>query len=273
MPEAPELEVVKDFLNKEVRGVEVLSGRVLRPNVLRPLAGEFASDVAGRTIDRVERRGKFLVITLSGDRLLVVNPMLTGAFQYCEPSQRVFKRTFIILELANGHELRYLDDRQMGRVYYVTSGQLDQVPQFQDMAPDVLDDMPFEEFERRLKGFHGEIKGVLTRGRVVAGIGNAYADEILFAAGIYPYRKRKQLSEEELRELHRQSRQVIEDATAVVRKQMGQDIHVKIRDFLKVHNKGGQPCPQCGSPITQITANKRITSCCRQCQPGMLIKR
>lgn len=80
MPEAPELEVVKDFLNKEVRGVEVLGERVLRPNVLRPLAGEFASDVAGRTIDQVERRGKFLVITLSGDRLLVVNPMLTRAF-------------------------------------------------------------------------------------------------------------------------------------------------------------------------------------------------
>ena len=273
MPEAPELEVVKDYLNERVRGVAVLSGRVLRPNVLRPLAGDLASDVAGRTIDEIDRRGKFLVITLSGDRLLVVNPMLTGALQYCEPAERVFKRTFIILALSNGWELRYLDDRQMGRVYYVTSGQLGEVPQLEGMGPDVLEDVSFEEFQQRLRAFHGEVKGILTRGRVISGIGNAYADEILFAAGVYPYRKRKQLAQEELRRLHQQSRRVIEEAIETVRERMGDKIHQKVRDFLQVHNRGGQPCPHCGTAITQITANQRITSYCRRCQPGMLVKR
>ena len=273
MPEAPELEVTKDFLNERISGATVLSGRVLRPSVLRPLAGDLAEDVPGRRVEDIRRSGKFLVFRLSGDRLLVVNPMLTGAFQYCAPTERVFKRTFIVLSLSTGHELRYLDDRQMGRVYYVTEAQLGQVPQLFDLGPDVLEQTSFEEFERRLSRFHGEIKGILTRGRVMSGIGNAYADEILFAAKLYPFRKRRSLTREELRRLYEQSRVVIEEAISEVRKRMGDNIHLKIRDFLKVHNKGGKPCPRCGGNISQITANQRITSYCRQCQPGMLISR
>jgi len=136
----------------------------------------------------------------------------------------------------------------------------------------VLSDISLEEFTERLKKFHGEIKGVLTRGSLVSGIGNAYSDEILFAAGIFPFRKTRSLKPQEVDELHRQCRQVLEDAIAVLRERMGDAIHHKIRDFLKVHNKGGQPCPVCGNNITQLTANQRITSYCRHCQPGMLIR-
>ena len=272
MPEAPELEVTKDFLNARVKGAQIISARVLRPIVIRPLAAGLAADAAGRTIGQAQRQGKFLLLGLSGDRMLVVNPMLTGAFQYCPSSERTFKRTSIIFSLSNSDDLRYLDDRQMGRVYYATEGQLGQIPQFEDMGPDVLEQTPFEDFQRRLGHFHGEIKGILTRGRVISGIGNAYADEVLFAAKIYPFRKRKELTDEEMRRLHALSKVVIENAVAVVRRRMGDKIHVKIRDFLQVHNKGGSPCPRCGTAITQITANQRITSYCRQCQPGMLLK-
>ena len=129
-----------------------------------------------------------------------------------------------------------------------------------------------DEFQQKLKQFHGEIKGILTRGRVISGIGNAYSDEILFAAQIYPFRKRKDLSDDEVRSLYDQSRQVVLNAIPIVRERLGDDIHLKIRDFLKVHNKGGEPCPRCGNTISQITANKRITSFCRRCQPGMLLR-
>ena len=83
MPEAPDLEVVKDYLNEHVRGQTVESARVLRPTVLRALAGEFSADISGRTLGTFERRGKFLLTRLSGERWLVINPMLTGAIQYC----------------------------------------------------------------------------------------------------------------------------------------------------------------------------------------------
>ena len=272
MPEAPELEVVKEFLTDRAAGTRIRSASVIKPSVLRSLRGDMPSDIRGRTLEEVQRRGKILLLYLSDDRVLAINPMLTGAIQYCPPAERALKRTCITLSLSNGRELRYLDDRQMGMVYYVSADQLDQVPRLNEQGPDVLDGFSFEEFERRLRSFHGEIKGVLTRGRVIAGIGNAYADEVLFAARVYPFRKRKALTPEELRRIYDRSREVVEEAIPVLRERMGEDIHVKIRDVLKVHNKGGLPCPRCGSPISQVTANRRITSYCRKCQPGMLIR-
>jgi formamidopyrimidine-DNA glycosylase len=271
VPEAPALEVTKDFLNQRASGSKILDVSILCPGVLRPVVADFEADAPGRVLKDVGRRGKFLLVDLSGDRVLLINPMLAGALQYCEPSARVYKKTFVVLKLSNGFELRYLDDKQMGRLYYTTEERLGEVPGFDDMGPDVLAETSFSDFRDRLKPFHGEIKGVLTRGRVVSGIGNAYADEILHDAKIYPFRKRKALSEDELRRLHESARAVVEDAIGVVRGRMGDDTHIKIRDFLKVHNKGGSPCHRCGANITQITANRRITSYCRTCQPGMLI--
>jgi formamidopyrimidine-DNA glycosylase len=230
------------------------------------------SDIVGRTFTDANRRGKFLILTLSGDRAVVINPKLTGGLQFCPPKQRVLKRTCILLELSGGSHLRYTDDRQMGVFYYVSNDQLKEVPGLNEQGPDVLYTMTLDEFKERLKGFHGEIKGILTRGRVLSGIGNAYADEILFAAKVYPFTRRKQLSDDELQRIHKCARQVVLDAVSIVRDRMDGQLDHKMRDFLAVHNKGGQDCPDCGNRISQITANKRITSYCRRCQPGMLIK-
>ena len=272
MPEAPDLEVIKDFLNAHAQGQTVESASVLRPTVLRSIAGDFASDVQGRTFGPFQRQGKFLLGQLSGDRWLLINPMLTGAIQYCRHQTRMLKKTSFVLGLNEGSDLRYLDDRQMGMVYYVTEDQMADVSRLQEQGADVLAGISFPEFQARLKRFHGEIKGVLTRGAFISGIGNAYSDEILFAAGLSPFRKARSLSTEELARLHEQCRLVVEEAIGVLRDRMGDNIHVKIRDFLKVHGKGGQPCPNCGGNITQLNANQRMTSYCRKCQPGMLIR-
>ena len=272
MPEAPDLEIIKDFLNRRVAGTTVTGARVLKPTVLRSLAGELPEDIAGRDLIQARRRGKFLLLELSQDRWLVINPMLTGAIQYCRASLRVIKKTCLFLELPDGMHLRYLDDRQMGKVYYLPGDQMSQVPMLQEQGPDVLDGISFEDFQIRLRGFHGEIKGVLTRGAFVSGIGNAYSDEILFTAGLSPFRKSRSLSKTEIQELFEQCPRVVDSAIEVLRARMGDDIHIKVRDFLQVHNKGGQDCPRCGGSITQLTANQRITSYCRKCQPGMLIK-
>ena len=272
MPEAPDLEVIKEFLNARILDARVESCQVLRPTVVRSLAGDIPSNLPGRTLLSVAREGKFLTLAFSGGRCLVVNPMLTGAFQYLESAERVQKKTCLVLELDQGRQLRYLDDRQMGKVYYIEDGQEDEIPQYTKLGPDVLSGVSFDEFKTRLKKFNGEIKGVLTRGAFISGIGNAYSDEILFAAGLSPFRKCRSLKEEELSVLHAQCTRVLEDAVVVLRERMADEIHKKVRDFLKVHNKGGQACPNCGGNITQLTANQRITSYCRHCQPGMLIR-
>jgi len=272
VPEAPDLEVIKEYLNRKVAGQSVSSVRVVKPTVVRSLAGDLGSEVVGRRVEGFERRGKFLLAGLSGDRTLAINPMLTGALQYCEAKEKVMKRTCVALGLSGGRELRYLDEKQMGMVYYVDGKGLEEINRLEGQGPDVLSPGSFEEFKARIKPFYGEIKGALTNGRVLAGVGNAYADEILFVAGVYPFKKTRSLSEEELRRIYEKSREVVEEAIGVLRERVGDDIHVKVRDFLKVHNKGGKACPRCGGSITEVRANQRITSYCRRCQPGMLIR-
>ena len=95
-----DLEVIKEFLNREARGRKVESSRVLKPTVLRCLTGSFPDDVTGRTFQEVHRKGKVLLMELSGDRWLAVNPMLTGALQLCEPGQRVLKKTCLAIALT-----------------------------------------------------------------------------------------------------------------------------------------------------------------------------
>ena len=274
MPEAPDLEVIKDFLGQRIVGDTVEKAQVLKAIVLRSLVkGDFAEDAQGRTFQEVSRRGKFLAFGMSGDRMLVVNPMLTGAVQYCPASERKMVSTHLALSLSNGFDLRYFDPRRMGMVYYLETAQVDQVPRFTDRGPDVLDEkLSFRDFCASLKRFHGEIKGILNRGSFVAGIGNAYSDEILFAAGVFPFKRRRALSEEDLRKLYEATYSVPQEAVALLRERVGDDIHKKVRNFLRVHGKGGQPCPQCGGAITRITANQRVTDYCRRCQPGMLIR-
>ena len=123
-------------------------------------------------------------------------------------------------------------------------------------------------FLERLRPYRGQIKNVLTTERFVAGIGNAYADEILWEAGIHPYRKRTELSAESLGRLYRALRSVLAWATPIVVERMEKDglPASHYRDHLRAHRRGGQPCPRCGSAISEITAGQRITSFCRRCQ-------
>ncbi|MBI4202420.1 MAG: Fpg/Nei family DNA glycosylase [Chloroflexi bacterium] len=273
MPEAPDLEIICEVLTRGLVGRQVTEAKVLRPTVLRSLAAkDLPSDLPGRTLEEVTRRGKFLLLSF-GERMIVINPMLTGALQLSAPKERVLKSTHLVIGFGEEEELRYLDETQMGQVYYILPEQLPKVPRFSEQGPDALSDgITLAEFKARLGKYHGEIKGILTRGSVVSGIGNAYADEVLFAAGISPFRKRRTLTDQEVERLHASIGRVLSEAVVVLREGMGEVIHHKIRDFLQVHNKGGQPCPRCGAVISQLNANQRSTSYCRHCQPGMLLK-
>ena len=282
MPEAPDLFVIREYLERTLTGLSVTKAEALRPIVLRSLAApleRFGDDIAGRTLDAFWRRGKFLGVELSGGhdggrRTLVVNPMLSGALQHCAASERVSARTYLVLTLSDGSQVRYLDDDQMGMVYYLHPEQLSLAARLLEQGPDVLDEpLSLADFTARLKPYRGEIKGVLTRGGAVSGIGNAYADEVLFAAGIYPFKKRTSLSPAELAALHDTIYRVPADAVPVLRERMGADVHRKVRDHLKVHGRGNEACPSCGSKLTHITSNGYRTDYCRACQPGSLLGR
>ena len=275
MPEAPDLQVIMEYLLPRIVGLRIVDATERKPLVLRNLAvGRFDEDIAGRKVNGVERKGKLLLIELEGGRSLVVSPMLTGGLQHCAPATRVMASTVLLLDMEDGMQLRYFDQRRMGQIYYAPDEKLADIVRLEAQGPDVLDvRLSPEEFRERLRPYRGEIKGILTRGKFISGIGNAYADEILFEARIYPFTKRGRLDETQLVRLRQAIYETPARAVEVLRRRVGADIHKKVRDFLKVHGKGGTPCPVCGNLITSITTNRRETNYCRRCQPGSLFSR
>ncbi len=280
MPELPELEVVCEVLQRRVVGRAIERAELVQPTaalVVRDLTGRgFVESLTGAQVSDVRRRGKFLVLELvprdtsAGATLqLVINPKLTGRLQLAEARAKRHKKTALVLTLAGDGELRYVDDRAMGQLYL--TGEATRVPEFAGMGPEPLG-ISREEFKQRLRPFRGEIKGVLTRGEFLAGIGNAYADEILWTAKIHPYRKRTQLTPDEVDRLYDAIRATLEPAIEKVRVEMGERIQDEPRDWFAVHMKTGEPCPRCGTAISAVTANQRITNFCRTCQPGGLIR-
>ena len=273
VPEIPELEAIRAFFNEHLSGRSIATAETRIPPVFRTPAKDLRETLPGDTFGDVHRHGKFLLFTLASGRVLAINPMLTGRFQFVEPARRVHGKTCLVVTLEGTEsQLRYHDDRLMGKVYLVATDQLALVPNWGSNGPDLLDPKLDEDaWMARLKKYRGQIKNILTNAEFVQGIGNAYADEILWEAKINPYAKKTDLSEEELRSLFRASRQVMEWATPLVREAMVKgDVldYEERRDFMRVHRLGGQPCPRCGSHISEITANQRVTSFCRSCQPG-----
>ena len=270
MPELPDLEVIREYLAPRLAGVTVAAAEVRRPLVVRNFLGGDAADyMTGRQFAGVERRGKFLLLPLADGPTVVVNPMLAGRFRYGAPLPRHRRRDALVLGLADGLELRYHDAKDMGKVYLTDD--LSRVPTFATLGPEANDlTLTLDAFHERLRRHHGEIKGVLTNQAFVAGIGNAYADEICWHAGIYPFRRRPSLTDEEVARLHAAMQAVLVEAIESIRARVGDAIDVEVRDFLAVHGKAEQPCPRCGAAISKVTRQRRTTNFCRTCQPGLM---
>ncbi|HZY43596.1 MAG TPA: DNA-formamidopyrimidine glycosylase family protein [Anaerolineae bacterium] len=273
MPELPELEVVKEVLQRRAVGQSIEAVRIDPkggPIVIRDLTHRgFEQTLIGSSINGVTRRGKFMLFSIDPPVHLVLNPKLTGRLQLTTPNQKRMPKTHIVFSLSGGDELRYVDQKTMGQVYLTDD--LNQITDYPGLGPEPFD-MTLDQFRERLKPYRGEIKGVLVRGEFIAGIGNAYADEILWTAKIHPYRKRTQLSGEEIDRLYQAIQSTLREAIDKVRIEMADNIHLKPREFMAVHMKTGEPCPRCGTSISLVGANQRITNFCRTCQPGGLIK-
>ncbi len=268
MPELPDLEAIRSALNAQIAGVKIERVEVRQPLVIRqPKPAEFISTLTGNTVSQVGRWGKYLLFNLDRKDILALHMMLVGRLQYCDPRENLKPRTCFIFHLENGKQLRYFDSKLMGRVYLVEKGKLSDIPRWNEMGPDALDEkVTLDIFRQRIKQHSGQIKNILLNDRFIMGIGNAYADEILFAAGIYPFWPRTSLSDEEIERLYHAIRTTLIEATEVIKDRVEADISVEIRDFLKVHRRGGSQCPVCGGRISQVEANRRITSFCRNCQ-------
>lgn len=260
----------RDFTGRTISAVHVdpKGG----PLVVRDLTGLGPDEaLLGRQIADVRRRGKFLILDLGPEATgILINPKLAGRLQRCGPDQSPQGRPLVSFSFEETEQtLHYLDPKRMGQVY-VSSDPLE-VPTFASMGPDAMA-VDRRTFADRLRRFRGEIKGVLAREKFIAGIGNAYADEILWQAKIHPYTKRPALSEPQVDDLYEAMKATLVEAGHLAREAMGPELHLKPRDFHRVHLRGGEPCGRCGTSISEIRARRRVTNFCRSCQPGGLIR-
>jgi formamidopyrimidine-DNA glycosylase len=290
VPELPDLTVVADALHAALAGRPVLSAEAPGPLAVRGTPAELAA-LEGQRVESIRRRGKFLLIDLERDAI-ASNPMLTGRFQLAAPGEKLPGKTAVVLGFgprtsgprdaarwtrgatwlpANDAraEVRYRDPTQMGKIYLRPAGIDRDVPGLgePDQGPDADDPaLTLDVWRERIRRHPGELKNLLRNQAFVAGIGNAYSDEILHAAQLLPFRKRSSLAIEEVDALYAATRSTLADAITVLRKRVPPTFERQVRDFLAVHDKGGQACPRCGTRITEVRAGGVITSYCRGCQ-------
>jgi formamidopyrimidine-DNA glycosylase len=280
MPELPDLTVLREILSPRLEGRSIAAAEVRRPIPVRSLiGGDLAAHLVGRRFRALGRRGKFLLLPLDDGATLAINPMLAGRIRHGAPLGRHRTRDVLVLSLDDGTELRYHDAKDMGKLYLTDD--LDQIPTYADQGPEADDPgLTLDRFRQRLRRHQGEIKWILTNQRFLAGIGNAYADEILWRAGIYPFRRRPKLTGDEIATLYSSMRETLAEAIEALRERYaaaiavdGSATDIEFRDFLAVHGKPGEPCPRCGSTISEVKRERRATNFCRNCQPGSMFDR
>lgn len=288
MPELPDLAILADALHAGLVGRAVTGADVAQPLVMRGTTPELAA-LTGQTLRAVRRRGKFLTFDLERDRI-VINPMLTGRLGMAAPGSKPFPGTAFVLGLGPRRgrpddaapwtgsaaglpvddaptEMRYRDATRMGKVYLAPAGIERPIAGWDGMGPDADDPgLDLETWRRRIRGHRGELKALLKEQTFVAGIGNGYADEILWEARLAPLRKRSSLAADEVDALFAALRTVLPWAIGELRQRVPPRYEVEVRDFLRVHRRGGSPCPRCGTPISEISPGGFVTSWCRTCQ-------
>jgi formamidopyrimidine-DNA glycosylase len=289
VPELPDLAVVVEAFQAALVGRPIVQAEAPGPLSLRATPAELSA-VIGQRLNAVRRRGKFVTFELDRDRI-AVNAMLTGRFQLAAPEVRRPANTSVVLGFgprdaarrksaawtrraewlpADGAmvEVRYRDPSQMGKVYVLPAGVARAVPGLDaDQGPDADDpSLTLERWRELIKRHPGELKSLLRNQAFVAGIGNAYSDEILHAARLSPFRKRAQLAPEEIDALYEATRSTLANAKDVLRRRVPPTFESQVRDFLAVHLREGQPCPRCGTRISQVSSRGESTSWCRGCQ-------
>lgn len=278
MPELPEVETIrrdleKDIVGRKVKAVEVTGQRSVRRHAD---PDELRSRVEGRSVTGVRRMGKYLLVDLSGGDVLVVHLGMSGQLLRAASAKEPLPRhTHVVLTFATGGQLRFVDPRTFGELFVTAADEVaDSVPELAHLGFDPVEDvMSWDAFGRLLAKHAGALKTVLTDQKVVAGIGNIYADEILFAAGLRHDRRSDSLSSQEVRRLQRA---MVETLTEAIKHRGSSLADEQYRDVFgevgayqglhQVYDREGQPCRRCHGTIVRVKVGGRSTFYCERCQ-------
>ena len=272
MPELPEVETIRRDLEPCIVGCAITAVRIT-PDAVPLIDGaspaDFARRLKGRRIEALSRRGKYLILHLSGGLHLIVHLRMTGALLCRDGRAPADRYLRAVLALDDGTELRFADLRKLGRLRLAA----DPNEVVGRLGPEPLDAAFTAAALRQAIGMRrAPIKAVLLDQRALAGLGNIYADEALFAARIHPLRRADTLSEAENRRLHRSIRRVLRNALdnrgASFRDYVdGGGREGRHQFHVKVFRRTGRPCYVCGAEIGRIKLGGRSTHFCPRCQP------
>ena len=269
MPELPDLVYLEKKLNEYVLDQTIAEVEVIEPVVIRVLIDEdFTAALKGQKIAAIRRHGPFLVFQMADEMELIIHPMLAGRFQWLERSEKAGPAPALGLHCdPAGRSLYYLDNKKMGKVYLILEGDYSKIPRFLSQGPDLLgEDFSLPYFKGKAQKSRKQVRVMIMDQTMVSAIGNAYADEILFCAGIHPKTFCTQLDEGKIEKLYHCIKEVMQWGIAAVAN-AGQPIEKKIRDHLNVRNRANEPCPRCSAKIRKAGVLGYDAFFCPECQP------
>jgi formamidopyrimidine-DNA glycosylase len=278
--ELPEVEVMRRDLEKDVVGRRIKEAevkgsknamRVIRRHKTRK---EFTSRLTGHKITKVERRGKYLLVTLDDGDVMVAHFGMSGRFQRGTGRVALEPHTHVVLTFQQGGDLRFIDPRTFGELFVTGTDDLGKVKELQHLAIDPLDQVfTWPTFQYLLAQRGAKMKPLMMDQKFISGLGNIYSDEVLFHAGLRYDRLSDTLSSQEVRRLYRAIQEILQDAIKLRGTTLEDEAYVDLfgkpgeyQSELKVYGREGLPCRRCRTPIQSVKISQRSSFFCPQCQ-------
>ena len=272
MPELPEAETVRrvlgpHLLGKTITGIQIHNAQV----IAAPRPEQFIAGATGQAIAAIMRRGKFLRLLFESGDTLTIHLRMTGCLTIEPQAAPTEKHTHVILSLDDGNELRYEDVRRLGKMWFAKRGEED------NSGAEKLGIEPFDDalsaayLRGNCQNSTKPVKSMLLDQSIVAGIGNIYSDEILFAAGIHPDRPCNTLTNADFERLaavipERLNYFIGKNAISFDEYVLSKGKDYRNTPYLQVYGKGGEPCPVCGETLRRTVIGGRSSVFCPHCQ-------
>jgi formamidopyrimidine-DNA glycosylase len=266
MPELPEVETIARGLDKRVAGDVIESVWIgSKPEPLKSPAKQIAKVLEGARINKVKRVGKHIVVDLAAAGEWIVHLGMTGQMLVATPDSDLAKHTHLVAKLSSGRELRFVDPRRFGRL---SVHKPDNAFAAQGVEPLSVSE---EEFVTIFKGRKTPMKSALLNQKLLSGVGNIYADEALFRAGIRPRRRANTVTREQLRKLYKGVREVLQEAIRAGGSSVSDYVDADgVEGFFqlqhRVYMRTGEPCFNCKRPIKRVVIGGRSSHYCAACQ-------
>ncbi len=274
MPELPEVETIVQDLRPLLSGRRFEAITLLLPRLVRyPDPAAFVAGLMGVTVQTVQRRGKYIMVPLQrSDRRFVIHLGMTGHLRVWERDAPAARHTHLRIALDDGRELRYDDQRQFGRLLLGAEDELRAARALPRLGPEPIDDSLTEAgFQALIRRRRRPVKSALLDQSFLAGLGNIYADEACFAAGIRPARMTHRLAVRERQALFGAIGQVLRKSIAARGSSIANYVDAfgvagQNQETLQVYGRAGRPCFRCGTPLKRLRLAGRTTVYCPTCQ-------